>query len=77
MKVEGWPPLHRIVFDGHTQEKSMELEVARRFDTPFQQEDLSVASELFRNEPFDMTDPMRFIVRAEEPSVRRWRDISP
>ena len=34
-------------------------------------------SELFRNEPFDMTDPMRFIVRAEEPSVRRWRDISP
>lgn len=77
MRVEGWPPLHRIVFDGHMQEKNMELEVARRFGDPFQSEDLSTASELFRNEPFEMEDPMRFIVRVAVPEVRRWKDISP
>lgn len=75
--MEGWPPLHRIVFDGHMQEKSMELEVARRFGEPFQSEDLSTASELFRNEPFEMEDPMRFIVRVAAPEVERWKDISP
>ena len=29
------------------------------------------------NEPFEMEDPMRFIVRTMAPEVRRWKDISP
>ena len=77
LHVEGWPPLHRIVFDGKLDENRMELEVARRFDIPFHTEDLNTATEIFQNAPPFMTDAMRLIVRAEVPIVRRWKDISP
>lgn len=77
LHAEGWPPLYRIVFDGHLDENHMELEVARRFDIPFHTEDLNAATEIFQNESLFMTDAMRLIIRAEAPSVRRWKDISP
>jgi len=77
LHAEGWPPLHRIVFDGQLGKNHMELEVARRFNTPFQMEDLNAAIDIFQTHPLSMTDAMRLIIRAEVPSVRRWKDISP
>ena len=75
--VKGWPPLHRILFEGRLGENNMELEVARRFDLPFRPDDLRTASEIFQHESLEMLNPVRLIVRAKEPDPKRWKDISP